>query len=116
MDERVGDSGATHDASEDETSSIAGSVLGATLEASGKDACWSDFDLGIAVEEPMDEDFDWSVNDVNDGHSALVYLIRQGEAHLSINRGECEGRAPTGSQPRVRPVGRRLCNIEFGRR
>ena len=60
MDERVGDSGATHDASEDETSSIAGSVLGATLEASGKDACWSDFDLGIAVEEPMDEDFDWS--------------------------------------------------------
>ena len=113
MDERVGDSGATHDASEDEISSIAGSVLGATLEASGKDICWSDFDLGIAVEEPMDEDFDWSVND---GHSALVYLIRQGEAHLSINRGECEGRAPTGSQPRVRPVGRRLCNIEFGRR
>ena len=39
MDERVGDSGATHDASEDETSSIAGSVLGATLEASGEDAC-----------------------------------------------------------------------------
>ena len=40
--------------------SQAGSVLGATLEASGKDACWSDFDLVIAVEEPMDEDFDWS--------------------------------------------------------
>ena len=39
MDERVGDSGATHDASEDETSPIAGSVLGATLGASGKDAC-----------------------------------------------------------------------------
>ena len=39
MDERVGDSGATHDAPEDETSSIAGSVLGATLEASGEDAC-----------------------------------------------------------------------------
>ena len=39
---------------------IAGSVLGATLEASGKDACWSDFDLVIAVEEPMDEGFDWS--------------------------------------------------------
>ena len=34
--------------------------MGATLEASGKDACWSDFDLVIAVEEPMDEDFDWS--------------------------------------------------------
>ena len=60
MDERVGDSGATHDASEDETSSIAGGVLGATLEASGKGACWSDFDLVIAVEEPMDEGFDWS--------------------------------------------------------
>ena len=60
MDERFGDSGATRDASEDETSSIAGSVLGATLEASGKDACWSDFDLVIAVEEPMDEGFDWS--------------------------------------------------------
>ena len=40
--------------------SQAGSVLGATLEASGKDACWSDFDLVIAVEESMDEDFDWS--------------------------------------------------------
>ena len=110
MDERVGDSGATHDASEDEISSIAGSVLGATLEASGKDACWSDFDLVIAVEELR------LVFSTNDGHSALVYLIRQGEAHLSINRGEYEGRAPTGSQSRVRPVGRRLCNTEFGRR
>ena len=62
MGERLGDSGATHDAAESEASSIARRVSGARFEVLEEDDFWSGFsdcDLVIAFKKLMKEQFDF---------------------------------------------------------
>ena len=79
--ERLGDSGATHDAAESEASSIARRVSGATFEVLEEDdfwsGFWSDCDLVIAFKKLMKEQF--GVKGWRHGYSALVYLSRERE-------------------------------------
>ena len=60
--ERLGDSGATHDAAESEASSIARRVSGARFEVLEEDdfwsGFWSDCDLVIAFKKLMKEQLD----------------------------------------------------------
>jgi len=79
--ERLGDSGATHDAAESEASSIARRVSGARFEVLEEDdfwsGFWSDCDLVIAFKKLMKEQFDFK--GWHHGYSALVCLSRERE-------------------------------------
>ena len=75
--ERLGDSGATHDAAESEASSIARRVSGARFEVFEEDDIWHDYDLVIAFKELMKGQFD--VKGWRPEYSALVCLSRERE-------------------------------------